>query len=51
MLTDDHRVRPGGQMHHGGLSVVVLVTAQHHGPLPSDLVLMQGMVRVTPSRS
>jgi hypothetical protein len=34
MLTDGRRVRPGGQMHHGGLSVVALVTAQHQGLLP-----------------
>ena len=41
MLADDRRVRPGGQMHQGGLSVVVLVTAQHRGPLPGDLVLIE----------
>ena len=40
MLADDRRVRPGGQMHQGGLSVVVLATAQHHGPLPGDLILI-----------
>jgi hypothetical protein len=40
MLADDRRVRPGGRMHQGGLSVVVLVTAQHHGLLPGDLILI-----------
>jgi hypothetical protein len=34
MLADDRHVRPGGQMHQGGLSVVVLVTAQHPRPAP-----------------
>jgi hypothetical protein len=41
MLADDRPVRPGGQMHQGGLPVTVLVTAQHHGPLPGDLVLIE----------
>jgi hypothetical protein len=40
MLADDRRVRPGGQLHQGGLSGLVLVTAQHHGPLPGDLILI-----------
>jgi hypothetical protein len=41
MLTDDRRVRSGGQLYQGGLSVVVLVTAQHHDPLPGHLVLIE----------
>lgn len=41
VLADDRPVRPGGQMHQGGLPVTVLVTAQHHGPFPGDLVLVK----------
>jgi len=37
MPADDRRVWPGGQMDQGGLSVVVLVTAQLHGPPPVTL--------------
>jgi hypothetical protein len=40
MLADDRPVRPGGQMHQAGLPVTVLITTQHHGPLPGDLVLI-----------
>jgi hypothetical protein len=40
VLADNRPVRPGGQMHQAGLPVAVLVTAQHHGPLPGDLVLV-----------